>query len=150
MKGKHAVLTVLAVTATTAGTVLTVAPSAIANETLCSSGEMVHHNPNDGRDYCFDEIAPGIPSLTDFPAEGTGGLILRDENGNDLGSGIGEGQAFQLTECGPEGSGLIKVNQTLRGEGGGWGELYDGYVKVEWTSLTQGGSDTYKDACPTV
>jgi hypothetical protein len=64
---------------------------------------------------------------------GTGGLVLRDEKGNDLGSGIGENQMFIFTECGPEGSGLIHVFQVDsaddEGVTGGWGPLYTGYVK---------------------
>ena len=69
------------------------------------------------------------------PAPGTGGLILRDIRGNDLGSGIGEKQGFDFIACGPKGSGLIKVNQYTRGNGGGWGNLYTGYVKQRYTQI---------------
>lgn len=109
------VVTVVAVTATALGTVLTVAPAASAQSTL--------RDPQAVRG-----------SITSWPAQGTGGLILRDRHGNDLGSGIGEGQDFEFTACGDEGSGLVKVRQLTRGTGGGWGSLYDGYVKIEWTS----------------
>lgn len=71
--------------------------------------------------------------ISSFPASGTGGLILRDINGRDLGSGIGENQHFGFNGCGPEGSGLIKVIQTKRGTGGGWGNLYAGFVKQKYT-----------------
>lgn len=108
---KRRFITVLATAATAAGTVLVVAPSASAS----------------------DEVIPSTGVVTSWPAGGTGGLILRDERGNDLGSGIGEGQDFEFVECGPAGSGLIRVNQLTRGEGGGWGPLYEGYVKIEWT-----------------
>lgn len=72
-------------------------------------------------------------SISSWPALGTGGLILRDSNGNNLGSGIGENQDFSFTGCGPQGSGLIKVVQVKRGGGGGWGSLYSGYVKKQYT-----------------
>lgn len=68
------------------------------------------------------------------PAPGTGGLILRDSSGKDLGSGIGEGQNFKFVKCGPANSGLVYVQQTTRGTGGGWGNKYSGYVKQEFTS----------------
>lgn len=106
------IFTVLAATATAVGTVLVVAPSANA-----------------------DARTSGAGTFTSWPAPGTGGLILRDEHGNDLGSGIGEQQDFRLIECGPENSGLIRVEQLTRGGGGGWGTLYEGYVKVEWTMV---------------
>lgn len=73
--------------------------------------------------------------ISSTPHEGTGGLILRDINGRDLGSGIGENQYFGFTSCGPKGSGLIKVVQITRGKGGGWGSLYEGYVKQRYTQL---------------
>jgi len=69
-------------------------------------------------------------------AAGTGGLVFRDEKGNDLGSGIGEGQRFIFTDCGPKGSGLINVYQLDKAEdgaSGGWGALYAGYVKKAYT-----------------
>lgn len=72
------------------------------------------------------------------PAKGTGGLVLRDTNGRDLGSGIGERQSFIFVNCGPVGSGLIDVIQldNAREEGitGGWGKLYGGFVKKAYTS----------------
>lgn len=76
-------------------------------------------------------------AISSWPAEGTGGLILRDINGRDLGSGIGEHQDFGFNGCGPEGSGLIRVIQLKRGGGGGWGPLYSGYVKKRWTQAPQ-------------
>lgn len=69
-------------------------------------------------------------------ASGTGGLVFRDEKGNDLGSGIGEGQQFLFVDCGPKGSGLINVFQldkAANGASGGWGGLYAGYVKKAYT-----------------
>lgn len=78
-----------------------------------------------------------IGTRTSGPAPRTGGLILRDAEGRDLGSGIGEGQQFKFTGCGPTGSGLIRVRQTTRGNGGGWGTLYSGYVKKRWTMAPQ-------------
>lgn len=74
-------------------------------------------------------------AISSFPASGTGGLIIRDANGTDLGSGIGENQDFGFNGCGPKGSGLIKVVQLKRGTGGGWGKLYAGYVKQKYTQL---------------
>lgn len=74
----------------------------------------------------------------DNPAKGTGGLVLRDVNGRDTGSGIGQKQTFQFMSCGPKGSGLIYVMQLDRrggwGVGGGWGDLYGGYVKKAYTA----------------
>ena len=69
-------------------------------------------------------------------APGTGGLVLRDHNGADLGSGIGEGDRF--TWSGerrrlPGGTVLVKVTQDTRG-GGGWGPLYSGWVRAAYTS----------------
>lgn len=81
----------------------------------------------------IEEIGP----IASFPAEGTGGLILRDINGRDLGSGIGEDQDFGFEACGPKGSGLIRVVQLKRGSGGGWGSLYAGYVKAEFSQAPQ-------------
>lgn len=72
-------------------------------------------------------------TVTSWPASNTGGLILRDTDGNDLGSGIGEQQSFEFVNCGPDGSGLIRVRQITRGEGGGWGHLYEGHVKADFT-----------------
>lgn len=74
-----------------------------------------------------------VGSIVSWPAVGTGGLILRDKYGNDLGSGIGEKQDFAFLSCGGDGSGLVKVRQLTRGTGGGWGDLYEGYVKTKWT-----------------
>ena len=66
------------------------------------------------------------------PKKGTGGLIIRDDEGVDTGSGIGENQLFDILECGPKGSGLVLVVQTTRGHGGGWGMDYAGYVKWKY------------------
>lgn len=73
--------------------------------------------------------------INSWPASGTGGLILRDSNGNDTGSGIGEQQNFDFDSCGPKSSGLIKVVQVKRGGGGGWGSSYEGFVKQKYTQL---------------
>lgn len=72
--------------------------------------------------------------LTHTPAPGTGGLVLRNAKGRDLGSGIGQKQRFQFMYCGPKDSGLIYVNQVDRKTTGGWGGLYAGYVKKKYTS----------------
>lgn len=103
------------VTGTAAGTVLSFALPANAVESTSVSRTTDAH-------------------ITSWPAPGTGGLILRDKHGNDLGSGIGEGQDFEFTMCGEKGSGLVKIRQLTRGTGGGWGNLYEGYVKIRWTS----------------
>lgn len=78
---------------------------------------------------------PNAPhtTVTSWPASGTGGLILRDIKGKDLGSGIGERQSFEFVNCGPKNSGLIRVRQITRGEGGGWGDLYEGHVRAKFT-----------------
>lgn len=73
--------------------------------------------------------------ITSWPASGTGGLNIRNEYGAYLGSGIGESQTFEFIKCGPSGSGLIYVKQLTRGEGGGWGALYKGYVNQRWTQI---------------
>ena len=133
---KKLVLTVMAATVTAAGTVLTVAPSASARSCSAEVEATSQQYNTDGladRLECREDGSPATGTITSWPAVGTGGLILRDENGNDLGSGIGEGQDFEFIQCGPEGSGLVKVNQLTRGSGGGWGDLYSGYVKAEWT-----------------
>jgi hypothetical protein len=133
---KKIVLTVMAATVTAAGTVLTVAPSASAANCSAEVEATSQQYNTDGladRLECREDGSPATGTITSWPAVGTGGLILRDENGNDLGSGIGEGQDFEFIQCGPEGSGLVKVNQLTRGSGGGWGDLYSGYVKAEWT-----------------
>jgi hypothetical protein len=74
-------------------------------------------------------------TTTSWPANGTGGLNIRNSAGTYLGSGIGEDQTFQFLHCGPSGSGLIYIRQLTRGHGGGWGSLYKGYVKQRWTQL---------------
>lgn len=135
---KKIVLTVLAATATAAGTVLTVAPSASARDCSAEIEATSQQYNTDGLAQnleCDGDGNLATGTITSWPAVGTGGLILRDENGNDLGSGIGEGQDFEFIECGPAGSGLIMVNQLTRGSGGGWGSLYSGYVKAEWTMM---------------
>ena len=71
------------------------------------------------------------------PQRGTGGLIIRDEDGRDTGSGIGEGQVFDILECGPKGSGLVLVNQDTSVHGGGWGTLYTGYVKWKYVEAAK-------------
>ena len=69
------------------------------------------------------------------PEKGTGGLVIRDEEGRDTGSGIGEKQVFDMLECGPEGSGLVLVVQDTSVHGGGWGTQYTGYVKWKYVSF---------------
>lgn len=68
------------------------------------------------------------------PAAGTGGLIFRDENGRDLGSGIGEGDRFVWNgeKRTVNGEVLIWIKQTTSGNGG-WGSLYSGWVKAQYT-----------------
>jgi hypothetical protein len=135
---KKTVLIVMAATVTAAGTVLAFAPTASAQD--CPAGvEAASQQYNTeglaGNLECHDDGSLATGTITSWPAVGTGGLILRDEQGNDLGSGIGEGQTFEFLECGPPGSGLILVSQITRGEGGGWGDLYSGYVKARWTMV---------------
>lgn len=108
----------MTVAATAAGAVLVTAPAASATD-----------------DHSYVAPVKRDGGGTSFPASGTGGLIIRDVHGNDLGSGIGEQQAFQFLECGPAGSGLVKVHQLTRGGGGGWGNLYGGYVRHQYTQL---------------
>lgn len=82
----------------------------------------------------YKEVRP--TQIIGTAAAGTGGLVFRDEDGNDLGSGMGEGQQFIFTDCGPKGSGLINVYQLDKaedGKPGGWGALYAGYVKKAYT-----------------
>lgn len=90
------------------------------------------------RTYCDGALTKTRPAqLVDKPAKGTGGLVIRDENGVNTGSGIGEGQSFIFIKCGPKGSGLIDVFQldSADDEGitGGWGTLYTGFVKKKFT-----------------
>lgn len=85
---------------------------------------------------CSNGTTKSLPvEMTSGPAPGTGGLILRNSAGADLGSGIGENQNFKFVTCGPSGSGLIKVVQLKRNGGGGWGNLYKGYVKQAYTQI---------------
>lgn len=83
-----------------------------------TSGWKIHLKPGQGR-----------------PQPGTGGLILRDDEGRDTGSGIGERQIFDILECGPRGSGLVLVNQDTSIHGGGWGTQYTGYVKWKYVQV---------------
>jgi hypothetical protein len=78
---------------------------------------------------------------TTYPAEyfgtpkvGTGGLILRTEDGAPTTSGISEGTHFEfLGQCArASGVDLIKVRQT---EPGGWGPTYTGYVRREFANV---------------
>jgi hypothetical protein len=86
---------------------------------------------------CDDRTEVNPIQIIGTAAAGTGGLVFRDENGNDLGSGIGEGQRFIFVNCGPKDSGLINVYQLDSaeedGKDGGWGGLYAGYVKKAYT-----------------
>lgn len=76
------------------------------------------------------------PIQSGHPAPGTGGLIFRDKNGNDLGSGMGESDRFTLTGSASTIDGIkyIEVEQTTRGHGG-WGSLYRGYVKAQYAII---------------
>lgn len=76
----------------------------------------------------------GVGTTTSSPAAGTGGLIFRDQNGNDLGSGLGERDQFEWhgDKRVVDGTVLIFVKQMTTG-GGGWGSLYSGWVKAEFT-----------------
>lgn len=71
-------------------------------------------------------------TITSGPSSTSGGLIFRDEHGNDLGSGMGVDDQFVFIKHGPVGSGLIYVRQTTKGQGG-WGSLYEGFVKTAYT-----------------
>jgi hypothetical protein len=71
------------------------------------------------------------------PAPGTGGLIFRDKNGNDLGSGMGEGDTFQYLNqktTTADGTKLIYVEQITKGNGG-WGNLYKGWVRQQYIGV---------------
>lgn len=71
------------------------------------------------------------------PAPGTGGLIFRDKNGNDLGSGMGEGDTFQYLNqktTTADGTKLIYVEQITKGNGG-WGSLYKGWVRQQYIGI---------------
>lgn len=76
----------------------------------------------------------GVGTATSSPAAGTGGLIFRDENGRDLGSGIGENDRFEWNgeKRIINGEVLIWVKQITSGNGG-WGTLYSGWVKAQYT-----------------
>jgi hypothetical protein len=81
----------------------------------------------------------GVGVTTSSPAPGTGGLIFRDENGRDLGSGMGESDQFEWMgrkATAPNGTKLIYVKQTTRGVGG-WGSLYEGWVRAQFTMAPQ-------------
>ncbi|WGV35718.1 hypothetical protein SEA_FRANKENWEENIE_24 [Streptomyces phage Frankenweenie] len=71
------------------------------------------------------------------PAPGTGGLIFRDQNGRDLGSGMGEGDTFQYLDrktTTADGTKLIYVKQITKGNGG-WGNLYQGWVRQQFVGV---------------
>lgn len=80
------------------------------------------------------------PEISEYasgaPKKGTGGLIFRDEKGNDLGSGMGESDRFRITGKAVKVGGeyLVEVEQVTRGQGG-WGDLYKGYVKLAYTDV---------------
>ncbi|QBZ71918.1 hypothetical protein SEA_KRADAL_19 [Streptomyces phage Kradal] len=85
---------------------------------------------------CPDVKVSGDQGITtSAPAAGTGGLIFRDANGRDLGSGIGEEDQFEWygqKKTLADGTVLIYVKQSTRG-GGGWGSLYSGWVRAQFT-----------------
>lgn len=81
----------------------------------------------------------GVGVTTSAPAQGTGGLIFRDENGRDLGSGMGENDQFDWLgrkAVTADGTKLIYVKQITRGVGG-WGSLYEGWVRAQFTMAPQ-------------
>ncbi|OIK08210.1 hypothetical protein [Streptomyces monashensis] len=78
---------------------------------------------------------------TTYPAEyfgtpkaGTGGLILRAEDGAPTNSGISEGTHFEfLGQCvRVNGVDLIEVHQS---EPGGWGPSYTGYIRRQFADI---------------
>lgn len=82
----------------------------------------------------------GVGTTQSSPAAGTGGLIFRDGSGapaidsDGNQSGIGERDRFDWSgeKRVVGGTVLIFVKQTTQG-GGGWGSLYSGWVKAEFT-----------------
>ncbi|AEM88872.1 hypothetical protein [Streptomyces violaceusniger] len=103
--------------ATASAALITLATATGANAD--SSGSQVTTYPN-----AFYGTAKG----------GTGGLILRDRAGNPTASGIGEGTRFKIeaTCFRADGVELLKVVQT---EPGGWGKLYEGYVRRAFANV---------------
>lgn len=84
-------------------------------------------------------VSSGNGVTTGAPAQNTGGLIFRDQNGRDLGSGMGENDQFEWEgrkATARNGEKLIYVKQITRGVGG-WGSLYEGWVRAEFTLTPQ-------------
>ena len=84
-------------------------------------------------------VSRGTGVTTGAPAPNTGGLIFRDKNGRDLGSGMGENDQFEWLgrkTVTADGTKLIYVKQTTRGVGG-WGSLYEGWVRSQFTLAPQ-------------
>lgn len=118
--------TVIASTAAATALAASIAfASPAAAENGCPAGQM----PLAGN--CHEAVFTTYQ--TGRPAPGTGGLIFRDENGNDLGSGMGENDRFMLTGRASTRDSVkyVEVEQTTRGHGG-WGSLYKGYVKAQF------------------
>ncbi|MEU5425822.1 hypothetical protein AB0H73_09465 [Streptomyces olivoreticuli] len=65
------------------------------------------------------------------PAPGTGGLVLRAEDGTVVGL-MAEGDHARFLGCDPTDPGFIQVRQITHGHGG-WG-AYEGYVKASVTT----------------
>ena len=122
---KTTIATATAATALAASSAF--APPAAADNG-CPAGQM----PLGGT--CHDAVF--YPVEDGRPAPGTGGLIFRDRNGNDLGSGMGENDRFPLpgNASTVDGVKYIEVEQTTRGHGG-WGSLYRGYVKAQFAII---------------
>lgn len=95
-----------------------------------TTGKNEQATVTDCHDNAPTTVASEPVSGTHRPAAGTGGLIIRNSSGHDLGSGIGEGQTFRILNSGP--GGLVKVEQVSRGTGGGWGAQYTGYVLSQY------------------
>lgn len=112
----------------------TIALGGVASAADCPAGqEMTQFGCGVVKDYPSDEIG----STESGPAPGTGGLIFRDKDGRDLGSGMGENDRFEWNgkkAVTADGTKLIYVKQVTHGHGG-WGSLYSGWVRQKFTQI---------------
>lgn len=107
---------------------LTVAP--MASATSCAEGEAR-----------FEGVC-GVATVVieqgmGRPKPGSGGLIFRDEQANNLGSGMYENARFTTTgnTVTVNGIKLIEVEQISQPGLDGYGPLYKGYVKEQYTEI---------------
>lgn len=112
----------------------TIALGGTASASSCPSGQ-VKVMGQCGTVTSTEADEKGGRNVQSGPARGTGGLIFRDENGRDLGSGMGENDQFVWNgkkHTTADGTKLIYVKQVTRGVGG-WGSLYEGWVRQQFT-----------------